>query len=458
MIAGLSSGRSADDGVPTAFIIHSTDPQSQRMRVLVLGAGITGVTSAWYLAKAGFDVSVVDRRSAAALETSFANGGQISISHPEPWANPSAPLTALRWLGRADAPLRMRLRADPAQWRWTLAFLRECLPRRTRRNTAAIANLAVHSGACLRALRAETGIAYDALARGILHLFFTRGEFEHARGRLRVLESFGIRARLCGPDECAAIEPALAGLHDLAGSLFAPDDESGDAFRFTQALAQRAQLAGVTFRYDTTITRLSQHGGRIDGVEARGEDGNPERFSADAYVLCLGSYGPQLVAPLGERLPIYPVKGYSVTVPVVDAARAPMVSLTDESRRIVCSRLGDRLRIAGTAELTGFDAHPDPRRCRTILDWLDARFPGAADARQASLWAGLRPATPGNIPLIGGSAIENLWYNTGHGTLGWTLACGSADALADLMSGRAPVVRHFPFLEPGRSTGVGQPR
>jgi len=417
------------------------------MHVIVLGAGITGVTTAWYLSQAGFEVSVIDRQPEAALETSFANGGQISVSHPEPWANPAAPMTVLRWLGRQDAPLRFRLRADAAQWRWVLAFLRECLPQRSRRNTDAIASLAVHSAECLRTLRAETGITYDHLERGILHLFFSHREFEHARGRVGALASHRIRVQACGPDECVRIEPALAGVRpELAGGLFAPDDESGDAHRFTQALAERARDAGVKFHYRTTIARIARLAARVDGIEVTDEAGRPGILKADAYVLCLGSYGTRLVAPLGERLPIYPVKGYSVTVPVVDPARAPCVSLTDESRRIVCSRLGERLRVAGTAELSGFDTTPDPQRCRAILDWLETRFPGAADTAQAQLWAGLRPATPGNLPLIGRSRLPNLWYNTGHGTLGWTLACGSADSLAELMSGRRPKVETFPFL------------
>ncbi len=417
------------------------------MHVIVLGAGITGVTTAWYLTQAGFDVSVIDREPAAALETSFANGGQISVSHPEPWANPSAPLTALRWLGRADAPLLLRPQLDAAQWRWVLAFLHECLPHRSRRNTDAIASLAVHSADRLRALRAATGITYDHLERGILHLFFSEKEFGHARERIGVLASHGIRAEACGPADCIRIEPALASLRaDLVGGLYAPDDESGDAHRFTQALADRAREAGVRFHFRTTVSRIARLGGRIDGIEVTDEAGRPGILKADVYVLCFGSYGARLVAPLGERLPIYPVKGYSVTVPVADPSRAPCVSLTDESRRIVCSRLGDRLRVAGTAELSGFDTTLHPERCRSILEWLDSRFPGAGDTAKAQMWAGLRPATPSNLPLIGRSRLPNLWYNTGHGTLGWTLACGSADSLADLMSGRRPKVEAFPFL------------
>ncbi len=417
------------------------------MHVLVLGAGLSGVTTAWYLAHAGFDVSVVDRRDAAGLETSYANGGQISVSHPEPWANPSAPWTALRWLGRDDAPLRLKLRADPAQWRWLLGFLGECLPHRTRRNTEAIAALAVRSAAALRALREETGIAYDHLERGILHLFFEPQAYRRACEKLPLLTAHGITARACGPAECVEVEPALAAVRErLAGALYAPDDESGDAFRFTQALAERAKAKGVTFHFNTSISRFVHHGGLVTGIEVADEVGRIGLLKADAYVLCLGSYGTQLAARLGERLPIYPVKGYSVTVPVRDAAAAPSVSITDESRRIVCSRLGGRLRVAGTAELDGFDTTPHPHRCQPLLDWLEARFPGAAETGEAQFWAGLRPATPSNVPLIGKSRMVNLWYNTGHGTLGWTLACGSASALADLMSGRPPPVHEFPFL------------
>lgn len=420
------------------------------MHVLVLGAGVTGVTTAWYLAQAGFDVSVIDRQPEAGLETSHANGGQISISHPEPWANPSTPLNALRWLGRPDAPLRIRPHADIAQWRWALAFLFECLPHRTHRNTDAIASLAVHSGMKLRELRAQTGLAYDHLERGILHLFFSQDDFARAQAKLPGLDAHGIHARACDRDACVRVEPALTAMADaLVGGIHAPDDESGDAFRFTQALAERAAQAGVKFYYNTTIRQLVHRGGLVEGAAVSDASGHTGLLSANAFVLCLGSYGPRLVAPLGEHLPIYPVKGYSVTVPVIDPARAPSVSLTDESRRIVCSRLGERLRVAGTAELNGFNTHADPARCQNIIDWLESRFPGATDLANAKLWAGLRPATPGNLPLIGKSGFVNLWYNTGHGTLGWTLACGSASALTDLMSGRKPPVRDFPFLQRG---------
>ena len=261
------------------------------------------------------------------------------------------------------------------------------------------------------------------------------------------LNALGIAARACSADECLAIEPALATLRpSLAGGLYAPDDESGDACRFTQGLAERAAAAGVRFHFDTTISEIKATAGRIDGITVHDPAGRTGMLTASAYVVCLGSYGRQLVAPLGEHLPIYPVKGYSMTVPVIDPQRAPTVSLTDESRRIVCSRLGDRLRVAGTAELNGYDTAINSARCGAILDWLQTRFPGATDPTRATPWAGLRPATPGNVPLIGRSRLLNLWYNTGHGTLGWTLACGSADALARLMAGQPAPVKDFPFL------------
>jgi D-amino-acid dehydrogenase len=420
------------------------------MNVMVLGAGVTGVTTAWFLRRAGFHVSVVERQPDAAQEASFANGGQISVSHPEPWANPSAPFIALRWIGRADAPLKLRPRLDAEQWQWMAEFLRECLPWRSRRNTAAIAALAVHSLAELRRLREEAGIAdaYDAQGRGILHLFFEAAPFARAKSRVEELAALGIALRPCSAAQCAEIEPALAAASatKLAGGLYAPDDESGDAMRFSQALAKILAADGVRFHYGASIERLRvTDGRRIEGIEvchAKGRDTLP----ADAIVVCLGSHGRRLLRPLGEQLPIYPLKGYSITAPVRDAARAPLVSLTDESRRIVCSRLGDRLRIAGTAELGDDSLEIDPARVAAMLEWAETRLPGAIDRECATPWAGLRPAVPGGVPIIGRSGrYENLWLNTGHGTLGWTLACGSASALAALMRGEKPPIA-FPFI------------
>ena len=416
------------------------------MNVMVLGAGITGVTTAWFLRQAGFRVSVLERQGEAAQETSFANGGQVSVSHPEPWANPSAPFIALRWIGRADAPLKLHPKADAELWQWMAGFFRECLPWRSRRNTAAIAALAVHSLAGLRKLREDVGIAdaYDVQKRGILHLFFEAAA--HAQDRIRELAGFGIEVQSCTAAQCAEIEPALAAsVPRLAGGLYAPNDESGDAMLFSQALARALAADGVCFHYGTHIERLhTADGGRITGLEVC-HAGGRDTLPADAVVICLGSYGRRLLRPLGEHLPIYPFKGYSITAQVLDAARAPLVSLTDESRRIVCSRLGGRLRVAGTAELGGYGLEIDPARIAAMLEWAETRLPGAIDREHVVPWAGLRPATPGGVPIIGRSRrYENLWLNTGHGTLGWTLSCGSASVLAKLMRGEKPPVE-FPF-------------
>jgi D-amino-acid dehydrogenase len=415
------------------------------MEVLVIGAGLAGVTSAWYLAQAGCKVTVVDRQPGPGLETSYANGGQISVSHPEPWANPSAPATVLRWLGRKDAPLLFRFRADAAQWRWAASFLRECLPGRTARNTAAIANLASYSRRELRALRAATGLEYEAGEGGILHLFESSREFAHVPAKLKVLENLGIRGCILDPDQTIALEPALASLRSrLAGALHGMDDETGNAHLFCKALTEKAQAAGVRFLFNTRVQAFDMIRGRINGVRVLDSDHRAGVLRADAFVVAAGSYSPQLVQALGEKLPIYPVKGYSITVPIINMERAPQLSLTDEARRVVCSRLGKHLRVAGTAELNGYNLSPDPARSAAIVAWLEDHLPGVADVAQAEHWCGLRPATPSNVPLIGHTRINNLYLNTGHGTLGWTLACGSGRAIADIMTGRVPEPA-FPF-------------
>lgn len=406
------------------------------MKVIILGAGLAGVSSAWYLARAGHEVTVLERRSAPGMETSYANGGQISVSHPEPWANPSAPWTILRWLGRNDAPLKFRLRgADGAKWRWALAFLRECSARRSERNTDAIARLAVASLAALRELRAHLNLQYDQSTRGILHLFFNAAEMRAAERRARRLESYGIEAKLCERGHCLDIEPALADSRSpFVGGIHAPSDESGDAHKFVQALAAACAERGVQFFYDTQIEALDVLGNSVGGVNVVSGRGMRGQYRADAFVCALGPYSTLLAARYGERLPIYPVKGYSVTLPA--GSGAPQVSITDESRRIVLARLGDRLRIAGTAELDGYNTAIDLPRVRAILERAQTLFPHCGEAAAAQFWAGLRPATPGNVPIIGRSHIKNLYFNTGHGTLGWTLACGSAQILTACVEGR----------------------
>jgi D-amino-acid dehydrogenase len=405
------------------------------MKVLVLGAGVVGVTSAWYLAKSGHDVTVVDRNATAGMETSFANGGQISVSHAEPWANPSAPLKVLKWLAREDAPLLFRLRPDLRQWLWGLAFLRECTPGRTRHNIRQIVTLGLYSRASLQALRAETGIEYDHLARGILHFYTSRRELDAAVGPARLMREHGCDIELIDSKRCIELEPALSTVKDkIVGGSWTPSDESGDAHKFTQALAALAARHGVKFRQGV-VRKIVSEAGSISGVALQ-----DEVLKADAYILSLGSYSPLFAAPLGIRLAIYPAKGYSVTMPVADAGRAYTVSMTDDEYKLVFSRLGERLRIAGTAELNGYDTAINEVRCRAILRRTLELFPGAGDAARAQFWAGLRPATPSNVPYIGATRYPNLFLNTGHGTLGWTHSCGSGRALADLVSGRRPEI------------------
>lgn len=416
------------------------------MKIIILGAGLTGVTSAWYLSQAGHQVTVIERAEKPAEETSFANGGQISVSHPEPWANPGAPWQVLRWLGREDAPLLFRFRQDADQWKFALRFLRECGGKRTRRNTEAIARLAVYSREKLRALRHGENLEYDCRERGILHLFFASRLFHRAAHKAEHLADFGIELTPCSPEECLAIEPALAHVsHPLAGGLYAKDDESGDARLFTLRLAERCQEKGVKFMFNTRIEKLESFGNRVAGAHVREFHGRG-RINGDAFVVCAGSFSSKIVRAQGIKLPIYPVKGYSVTVPLEAGVLAPTVSITHEAHRIVMSRLGDRLRIAGMAELTGFDRSINRTRCEVLLRQAREVFPDAIpDSVKPEFWAGLRPATPGNVPIIGRSRYENLYFNTGHGTLGWTLSCGSAAALADIIGGKRPEVE-FPFL------------
>lgn len=415
------------------------------MKILVLGAGLLGTSSAWYLRAAGHDVTVIDRQPAAGLETSFANGGQISVSHAEPWANPHVLPRLLKWLGRRDAPLLWHWRADPAQWAWGLRFLRECLPGRTQANIAAILGLALYSRERLQLLRAELGLEYDQLQRGILHIYTDHDELAAAMKAAHLMARYGLDREILDAQACLVIEPALAGAGSLlVGGDYTASDESGDAWRFTQALAARAAAAGVVFRHGVHVDRIATGGGRVAGVLVHDADG-ASLETADAYVLALGSYSPLLLRPLGLSLPICPAKGYSATLTLADEASAPSVSITDDERKLVFSRLGNRLRVAGTAEFNGYDLTLDPVRCQALIDRTRQLFPDLQIIGEPEFWCGLRPATPSNVPYIGRSRLPNLWLNTGHGTLGWTMACGSGAALADLVDGRRPVPE-FPFL------------
>lgn len=415
------------------------------MRVIVLGAGLLGVTSAYFLAQRGHEVTVIDRQGAPGAETSFANGGQISVSHAEPWANPSAPLKVLQWLGREDAPLLFRLRADMRQWLWGLQFLRNCTPARTRHNIEQIVSLGSYSRSVLQQLRAATGIQCDQRTQGILHFYTDAKEFDGALAPAEQMRALGCERQVISADEALRLEPALAHIRpQLAGATYTAEDESGDANLFTRELAKLCEAAGVQFRMGHHITALREAGGQVDHVEVTNTEGRFERVHGDAFVLAMGSFSPLLAQPLGIHLPIYPAKGYSVTLPVKDASKAYEVSLTDDEYKLVFSRYtsaqGDRLRIAGTAEFNGYNRDLNAVRCNAIVRRVEQLFPGAGDTSNAQFWTGLRPATPSNVPLIGTSKLGNLFLNTGHGTLGWTHACGSGQAIADIVSGRVPEV------------------
>ena len=411
------------------------------MKVIVLGAGLLGVTSAYFLRQQGHDVVVIDRQATPAAETSFANGGQISVSHAEPWANPSAPLKVLRWLGQEDAPLLFRLRADLRQWLWGLRFLRECSPARTRHNIRQIVRLGTYSRETLQQLRRERDIRYDERTQGILHFYTSQQEFDGAEAPAAQMRELGCDRRVISADEAVRLEPALRHIRpQLAGATYTAEDESGDANRFARELVARCESDGVQFLMNHTITALREAGGEIDHVEATDAEGRFQRIRGDAYVLAMGSLSPLLAQPLGVSLPIYPAKGYSVTMPVKDASMAHQVSLTDDEFKLVFSRLGDRLRIAGTAELNGYDRDLNSVRCEAIVRRVEQLFPGAGDTTQAQFWTGLRPATPSNVPIIGRSRLRKLFLNTGHGTLGWTHACGSGKSIARIVSGLAPEV------------------
>ena len=416
------------------------------MKVIVLGAGLLGVTSAYFLRQHGHEVTVLDRQASAAAETSFANGGQISVSHAEPWANPSAPLKVLQWLGKEDAPLLFRLRADARQWLWGLQFLRECTPARTRYNIGQIVRLGTYSRDTLQALRREIGLEYDQRTQGILHFYTSAKEFEGAEAPAAQMRELGCDRRVISADEAIRLEPALAHIRaQLAGATYTAEDESGDANRFARELVQRCESIGVQFCMSHTVTALREAAGQIDHVEATDADGRFLRIRGDAYVVAMGSLSPLYTKPLGIDLPVYPAKGYSVTMPVKDATKAHQVSLTDDEYKLVFSRLGNRLRIAGTAELNGYDRDLNRVRCEAIVRRVEALFPGAGDSEQAQFWTGLRPATPSNVPIIGRSKIANLYLNTGHGTLGWTHSCGSGKSIARIISGLKPEV-DFAFV------------
>jgi D-amino-acid dehydrogenase len=406
------------------------------MRVIVLGSGVVGVTSAWYLARAGHEVTVLDRQQAAGMETSFANAGQLSYGYSAPWAGPGIPVKALKWLMMRHRPLVLWPRADRRLYAWLAMMLANCTEAAYRLNKTRMVRLAEYSRDCLGDLRRETGIAYDGRSMGTLQLFRTQKQLDAVAGDTAVLDAFKVPYEVLDPAGCIAAEPALAHVRGkFVGGLRLPGDETGDAHLFTQRLAAMAAQIGVTFRYGVAIRGLSAEGDRITAVVT--EQGIE---TADCYVAALGSFTPALLAPLGVRVPVYPVKGYSLTLPVKEEGGAPVSTVMDETYKVAITRLGDRIRVGGTAELAGFSLRLRRPRRETLEHSVTDLFPRGGDVAEARFWTGLRPMTPDGTPVVGPTRFRNLHLNTGHGTLGWTMACGSGRVLADLVTGRKPEI------------------
>ena len=406
------------------------------MRVVVLGSGVVGVTTAYYLARAGHEVTVVDREAGPALETSFANAGQISPGYAAPWAAPGVPVKAVKWMFQKHAPLAIRLDGTQFQLRWMWQMLQNCTAERYAVNKGRMVRLAEYSRDCLQALRADTGIQYEGRTGGTLQLFRTQQQLDGAQKDIAVLKDANVPYELLSPSELARAEPALAAVsHKLTGGLRLPGDETGDCQLFTTRLAALAESLGVKFRFNTSIDALETTGGRITGVRC-----GAHTLRADAYVVALGAHSTTLLSSL-VKIPVYPLKGYSITAPVVDGVKAPVSTVLDETYKIAITRFDDRIRVGGMAEIVGYDKQLRQARRETLEMCVNDLFPGGGDTSQASFWTGLRPMTPDGTPIVGRTPVSNLFLNTGHGTLGWTMSCGSGQLLADLISGRRPAIQ-----------------
>jgi D-amino-acid dehydrogenase len=406
------------------------------MRVVILGSGVVGVTSAYYLARAGHEVTVIDREAGPALETSFANAGQISPGYASPWAAPGVPLKAVKWMFEKHAPLAMRLDGTTFQLKWMWQMLQNCTQSRYSVNKGRMVRLAEYSRDCLQALRTDTGIQYEGRTGGTLQVFRTQQQLDGAAKDIAVLRDANVPFELLTPAELQSAEPALAAVsHKLTGGLRLPNDETGDCQKFTTRLAAMAEALGVKFRYNTPIDSLAVSGGRITGVQCGGE-----LVRGDSYVVALGSYSTKLLGDL-VKIPVYPLKGYSITAPIANASAAPVSTVLDETYKIAITRFDDRIRVGGMAEIVGFDKTLRADRRATLEMCVNDLFPGGGDTSKASFWTGLRPMTPDGTPIVGRTPLSNLFLNTGHGTLGWTMSCGSGQLLADLMSGKQPAIQ-----------------
>ena len=406
------------------------------MRVLVLGAGVVGVTAAYYLHKDGHNVTVIDRQSAAGLETSFANGGQISPSQAAPWTAPEVPQLMLKWIGRNDAPLLYRMRVDPKLWAWSLRFLANCTTQNFAKNTAKNLRLALYSRILLQEIRKDTNIKYDCLDRGILKIFRNKQEFNNAANQADILRKLGSDGQILSTSDVHNLEPAFnTSPENIIGGIFTPEDESGDAFKFTTETVTYLSNLGVNFHFNETIKTLNTKGNRITSITT-----DKGIIEGDSIVISMGSYSPFLLKSLGIKLPIQPAKGYSMTIPTAGHNGTPTISLTDEDHKIVFTRLGNRMRVAGTVEFNGYDIEMNEERVNSIYRIAQSLFPNAGDYSKAEFWTGIRPLTPDCVPIIGPTKFENLFLNTGHGSLGWTMCASSGKVLSDIISGRNPEI------------------
>jgi D-amino-acid dehydrogenase len=406
------------------------------MRILVLGSGVIGVTSAYYLAKAGHQVTVIDRQPGPALETSFANAGQISPGYASPWAAPGIPLKAMKWMLQHHAPLAFAPDGSAFQLQWMWQMLRNCSSSRYAVNKERMVRLAEYSRDCLRELRAETGIDYESRQNGTMQVFRSAQQFDDAAKDIEVLKDAGVPYELLTRDQLSIAEPALERVKQkLYGSLRLPNDETGDCQLFTARLAAMAKSLGVRFRFGVAIDSLEFDADRVTGVRC-----GSETFIADRYVVALGAFSTALLKPALD-IPVYPMKGYSITVPIADADAAPRSTVLDETYKVAITRFDQRIRVGGMAEIAGFNTALDLRRRATLEMVVNDLFPGAGDSAKATFWTGLRPMTPDGTPIVGPTRVRNLYLNTGHGTLGWTMACGSAQLLADLITKKRPAIK-----------------
>lgn len=405
------------------------------MKVIVLGAGVIGTTTAYYLAQAGAEVTVIDRQPCVANETSFANAGQVSPGYSTPWAAPGIPLKAVKWMFQRHAPLAIRLDGSLWQLKWMASMLQECNAARYEINKERMTRVAEYSRDCLRALRAETDIQYEQRTGGTLQLFRTQAQLDAVQRDIKVLEECGVPYALLNREQLTGVEPGLMHAKELlAGGLRLPNDETGDCQMFTTQLAIKARALGVKFLFERSVNQLILEGGQISGIRL-----GQEILKADKYVVACGSYSRDLLTPLSINLPVYPVKGYSLTIPLVDETRAPVSTVLDESYKVAITRFDNRIRVGGMAELSGFNLDLNPRRRETLEKVVTDLFPGG-DLRQATFWTGLRPMTPDSTPVVGPTHLNNLFINAGHGTLGWTMACGSGKLIADMVCGRQPEI------------------